>query len=195
MKIDKPKFNSLSKDQAIVELRNIIKQPKAAELPPCPGCSVPPINCSPSCPHAAGALSSDPVRYPVEPKVVPIVFEMATLRLIQPCWSCEGHMTADGSLGKCAQVAFYSASTLYPQLIVSYLDTLEAHKKLAYQWQVVVNSFGQTLMPTYVLKPDLNFCNDLRLGVLQQDFLTIADNFSEHIKQQARNMVKMLEAA
>lgn len=195
MKIDQPKFDSMTKEQAVVELRNIIMQPGAAQSPPCPGCKISPLNCSPKCPYAAEALSSDPDRYPIEPKVVPIVFEMVVLRLIQPCWSCEGHMTKEGYLNKYCQVAFYAASSLYPQLIVSYLSALEVQKKLAYQWQIVVNSFGQSLMPTYILKPDLNFCSDVRLGVLQQDLLTIAEKFSEHIKQQARDMVEVLEAA
>ncbi len=54
--------------------------------------------CSQHCPRAAHALSEDPDRHPIEPGIQPLVFAMKRLGVFTPCWSCEGHLPADGGL-------------------------------------------------------------------------------------------------
>jgi len=42
--------------------------------------------CSTACPEAASTLSVDPEAYPIEPGILPLIFQMKRLGLFQPCW-------------------------------------------------------------------------------------------------------------
>ena len=90
------------------------------------------------CPDAPKALSIDPDRYPVEPRILPLVFEMKRLRVFDPCWSCEGHSAADGSLWKTPMVWFYCKSTIYLRLLRDGLSQLKLSGRLKSPWDVVV---------------------------------------------------------
>ena len=110
--------------------------------------------CSPQCAEAPRALSSDPDRYPIEPAVLPLVFEMKRIGLFEPCWSCEGHLGTDGALWKLPRVWFYCDSMAHLRLLADLLDALEFSHRLAVRWQVVV-TFSNADNPhtTFSLEP------------------------------------------
>lgn len=199
MHIPTPKLEFHNKEMAEQALETLLMQPNARELRPCPSCKLPcesvqpaqcAVNCDASCENAPQALSSEPEMHPIEQQVVAIVFELSTLRLFQPCWSCEGHLNGQGEMWKLPQVSFYAASDLYPKLLVNYLNRLKYQKQLYYPWHVIMVDYGQTWSPTYQLEASLNqITEEIKLDLLQQDLRQIADGLAEKIKQEARLML------
>lgn len=173
------------------QLEQFKAQPEPSALAPCPGCNDHrPENCSSDCERAADALSIEPERYPIESKVVPLVFEMTASRLMQTCWSCEGHMDQYHKLWKVPQVSFYSDSPIYPKLILIHLTRLFQNKMLGYRWHVVLNDFTQSLNLTYSIQPDLNQVEAPRLGLLQQDLKMISEDMHSKLKQIANELLQ-----
>ncbi len=203
MHIPQPKTAFLDQATAIQELENLIAQPSARELRPCPNCQLPchsnipeqcAVNCNVDCVNTPQALSSEPDKHPIEQHVVNIVFELSSLRLIQPSWSCEGHLNGQNELWKLPQVSFYSSSALYPQLLVNYLTQLKNDKQLHYPWHISMVNYGQTWRPTYQMEGALNQVNEeIQLALLQQDLHRISDRLAEQLKQQARNMLALIQ--
>lgn len=199
MYIPTPKPGFLNKDVSERELQELIEQPGAQELRPCPNCQLPSdslspthnaVSCDVNCDNAPQALSSEPEQHPIEDNVVKIVFELSTLRLMQPCWSCEGHLNGQGKLWKLPQVGFYAASALYPKLLATYLTRLKNQKDLNYPWQVTIVDYGQTWGPTYQMEPALNQIEeDIELPLLQADLQRISNGLAEQLKQEARRML------
>lgn len=195
MKIVKPNEDFPRSQQIRLDLLQLIAQPSAAEAPPCPGCSIHrDPKCSAHCEHAAQGLSTDPASYPIEPHVIPLVYELATARLIQPCWSCEGHVSPDGGLWKLPQVSFYSRSAIYPQLLLRHIAILEGRKQLCCSWHVALSDFGQTWDVTYTLEPNLNYdqLRTIHLDPLHQDLSTLAFNLCANLKTLAGAMLNEL---
>jgi hypothetical protein len=110
--------------------------------------------CSPHCPQAPQALSSDPEKHPVEPAIMPLVYEMVRLGTFRPCWSCEGHLGKDGALWKVPRVWFYCDSVALPRLLSDGLKDLRHAGSLSTSWQVVV-TFSDRDNPdtTFSLEP------------------------------------------
>lgn len=189
MKIVTPK-NELRYDQATMEqLETFIAQPEPTVSPPCSGCEWhDQENCSTKCERAPRALSIDPDRYPIEPKVAGLVYEMAASRLLQTCFSCEGHMI-NNKLWKLPQVSFYSDSTIYVKLLMIYLDRIFHKKVLSYRWHIVLADLTPTLNLTYNIQPDLNQEESPHLGRLQQDLVTLADDMHGALKEIARELL------
>jgi hypothetical protein len=188
MKIDQPRVSTLDRARIKQDLLRLIAQPVAAESPPCVSCgNHVPANCSSKCAQAAASLSSEPARYPVEIKVVPLVFELAATRVMQPCWSCEGHLGPNGELWKLPQVSFYAESPLYPQLLLKHIHALELQKRLTYPWHVVLSDYGQTWDTTYTLEPNLSRQQAIHLGNLQADLNALAENLNDRLKAIARS--------
>jgi hypothetical protein len=119
-------------------------------------------------------LSSDPEKYPLEPGVVALVFEMTRLREISPCWSCEGHMNPQGKLWKVPQVWFYASSPVYVSLLSQYVWQLHSQGELVYPWQVTLLAYGEIGSITYSLQPDLNCIELPSLHAMQRDMKRIA---------------------
>ncbi|MDH5178369.1 MAG: hypothetical protein OEZ39_06890 [Gammaproteobacteria bacterium] len=199
MYIATPKPDFLNRENAEQELERLLAQPSVSAARPCPGCRLP-VNCGTvaandppchaGCENAPQALSSEPELHPIEKDVVAIVFELTALRLIQPCWSCEGHLDGRGELWKLPQVSFYAASPLYPKLICNYLTRLRHQKQLHYVWQVNLVDYGQTWSPAYQIEPCLNqISKPVELTLLQEDLRSIGNNLAEQIKQEARHML------
>ena len=190
MHIIKPNEQFLDVERLRSDLEAFINQPGSSEAPPCPGCTNHvPISCSAKCPDAPKALSIEPERYPVEPKVVPLVYELMSTHVLMTCWSCEGHMGAGGKLWKVPMVSFYSASAIYPKLLLKHIETLTYKKVLKYRWQVVLSDFAQTLGVTYSIQPELSLVVDVHLGQLQQDLGIIADDALLKMKAIAKEML------
>jgi hypothetical protein len=138
--------------------------------------------CSAACPEAPRRLSSDPERYPVEPRIVALVYAVAATDGLQPCWSCEGHPSSNGSLLRGPQVWFYAADVLLPALVAQ--RVAELAPKLATRWHVVLSPFSpEPTAPTYVLEAQVDATS--RLEDVQRDAAVIADGFSDALRQLA----------
>jgi len=194
MKIDRINDDFMDAEQARESLELLISQPTPQQLAPCQNCTQHvPNMCSPSCSDASSALSSDPVNFPLEEKVVPFVFELSATRLMQTCWSCEGHFDHEGKLWKIPQICFYASSPVYSHLLIRHINKLKLDKRLSYEWRVGIADFGQGAQFNYSVEPNLNLENDPRLGALQQDLCIIAENLCENLKYQAKKMLIELQ--
>lgn len=196
MHIPQPKFNDTDKAFIIDALSLLIQQPSAAQAPPCTNCQQPAIertNCSSNCENASEALSEDPVQFPIEKNIVPIVFELTTMRLVQTCWSCEGHATIDGKILKMPQISFYTEKPLYAQLISKYLSKLFWQKKLKYPWEITLSDYGQTLELTYTIKCDISCVENPDLKIMHQDLIAMGETLSTDIKSYAQELLTQLQ--
>jgi hypothetical protein len=128
------------------DLLRVLEAPAQWAERPCPGCSLPcpsphhhdacSCGCSVSCEQAPERLSIDPIHFPIEPRIVPVVYEMSASGLAQPCWSCEGHIDAEGQLYRWPGVWFYANSTTYVNLVRTTLNNLHATLRLARAWHI-----------------------------------------------------------
>lgn len=202
MRIEPPKPELLDRAALAAELSMLLGQPEAGALRPCPGCAVPcPCSmshdctcaCMPECPNIARVCSSDPERYPLEPAVVPLVFELNALRLVQTCWSCEGHRDAGDRLVKRPRVWFYTRSACYAQLISDYLATLRAQHRLSHPWQVRLVSQGQQGCVTYSIEPELDLPDATRLAALHHDLAVIGAGLAMRIRELASRALCVLD--
>lgn len=193
MKIAPPSADKLDLQQTLVELQTFIDQPTAVESPPCPGCKQHKIeNCSSNCDDASEAISIEPERYPIEEHVLPVVFEMMASRLLQTCWSCEGHYDSEGKLWKLPQVCFYAATPIYPKLLTMHLYELSGQHKLSYEWQIVFVDLASTWGVTYSLQPSLLYVDKPDLELMQKDLLHIAQGMNLSLKQHAKQMMETI---
>ena len=184
-----------SSDQ--VDLTRLIEE-SAVERRPCSDCKEPcacsrrsticSCRCSADCPLAPEKLSFDPEGYPLEPGVVPLVFELAKLRLLPTCWSCEGHDDGSGGIKKIPQVWFHSRSSTYPELLSSHLVQLQFRGILRFRWIVTVLGRTDEQSPKrYAVRPDLSLQRDkVELAELREDLLAIADGLQETLVERAR---------
>jgi len=195
--IPKPKFSDSAQLQLISELAHLIEQPSATQDPPCPRCQKPDRNnseCSYTCENAAEALSEEPNQFPIEENVVPLVFELTTLRLMQTCWSCEGHASIDGEILKLPQISFYTEKPFYAQLISKYLSRLFWRKELQYPWEIMLSDYGQTLEATYTIKCNLDHIENPVLQIMHQDLNAMSKDFSTQIKNYAQELLLQLKS-
>lgn len=184
-----------------VHLQLLLAQPTDKQLRPCPGCDIKCscirhsstccCSCSPACPHAPKRLSSEPAVHPIEPKVLPLVYGLSELRLVQPCWSCEGHTRNNKQIHKLPQVWFYSHNVVYPQLIAEHLHNLRVKHELNEPWHVTVSPFSaDNLVGTFLIKPELDKgVSNISLEKLQWDLRLISDNFAIHVRKFAHEML------
>ena len=200
MKIKDDCFKTEQKQQIKITLTNLINQPSDRQQRPCPGCRfavgaehslTTTAHCSAQCPYAPAQMSSDPERYPIEPAIVPLVYAFYTLRLMMPCWSCEGHADKNGALIKTPKLWFYSAADFYPKLVAQYVNTLKGQHKIENQWAVRLLPFSQSMFTiTYCLEPqDTPIHNDSLIS-LQRDIDVIAKNLRQEILKLAHHYVE-----
>lgn len=195
MHIPQPKFSAHDKTLIIDALNKLILQPSAVQSPPCSNCQQTQderSDCSPQCSNAAEALSEDPDKFPIEDNIVPLVFELTTMRLVQTCWSCEGHVSIDGKITKMPQISFYTEKPLYAQLISKHLSKLFWQKKLQYPWEITLSDYGQTLELTYTIKCDISCVDEPNLQIMHQDLNAMGENLSSEIKAYAQELLKQL---
>lgn len=198
------KIREFSDDRRINELRSkelleLLCQPTDKEKRPCISChkicncdkhsNRCTCDCSVDCSDAPRYLSSDPDRYPIESNVVPLVYVMSALRVVPPCWSCEGHFTSKGGLQRLPQLWFYSASTIYPELISEYLKELDFHHQVNYSWMVTVCPHTESNVTTFTImpeRPDDVKMSEIILQKMQSDFQTISVTLREGLFQLAK---------
>lgn len=191
MKINDNYIN-LEQSQAIkMALTDLINQPSDKQSRPCPGCcytvgdnqsTTTSLHCSSVCPMAARQMSSEPQRYPIEQGIVPLVYAFYTLRLMTPCWSCEGHDDKNGHLCKTPKLWFYSSNDFYAKLVAQYVSTLHGERKIDNPWTVRILPFSQSMFTTtYSLEP-LDIIADItNLQSLRNDITIIAENLRHEL--------------
>ncbi|MBT5047769.1 MAG: hypothetical protein HOM58_04645 [Rhodospirillaceae bacterium] len=152
--------------------------------------------CSPDCAEASRALSADPDHYPIEPGILPLVFEMKRLGFFRPCWSCEGHLGTDGALWKLPRVWFYCSSTAQLRLLGDGIKDLQLEGKLSAQWHIVV-TFSDSDNPdtTFSLEPADHTKDAALLPGLQNDALVIARSLEALMTGQAKKLQQTLDEA
>lgn len=145
--------------------------------------------CSPDCPDAAATLSVDPEHYPIEPEILPLVFQMKRLGLFQPCWSCEGHLAPNGALWKLPSVWFYCSSATHLRLLAMGLDRLAHAKKLHTAWQITVTySDPDNPETTFSLQPACSADNPPSLSHLREDVAEIARSLQYMMNDEGRKL-------
>lgn len=173
----------------------MLNQPRADEVRPCPGCVMPcaaheslvcACGCGQDCPDAPRELSSDPERYPIEAAILPLVFELTALGIVQPCWSCEGHSSGDRPIAKLPSVWFYADSPEYAVLVHRYLVGSYARRLTSTPWMVALTFGGDD--PAFTIRPDLWAAeSDTTLESLQVDVVALARDLREGTHHLARN--------
>lgn len=137
-------------------------------------------SCSPYCPDAPRALSSDPM-FPLEPRVAPLVFAMKRTGLLEPCWSCEGHAGPDGVLTKPPAVWFYCEATTHLRLLYAGIAKL----RLNAPWRIAITySDPNNPEPTFALEPLLG-APAPTLAQLQADIGAIAQALPDLMRNEA----------
>ena len=145
-------------------------------------------DCSVSCPHIATGLSSEENTFPIESHVLPLVYALNKMNIVQTCWSCEGHNDASGKLNKLPQVWFYSNSMMLIRVMSDCISLLKSKNITHYDWQLVTSYTARdSEMNAFSLKPDLNFIATPELAFLQQDILKIAQHLPKRLERHCRN--------
>jgi hypothetical protein len=139
----------------------------------------PAIGCRWNCHAAAQRLTSDPAS-PLEPAIVPLVFELKRLGVFCPCWSCEGHDDAEGRLTKLPRVWFYAQSVVHVRVLAETIDGISAMRPLSAPWRVAVTySDPDNPDTTFSLEPELGGEGG-ELSRLQDDARRIAEGLDPH---------------
>lgn len=134
------------------------------------------VRCHRYCPSAAKRLSSDQ-RFPLEPLVAPLVFELKRLGVFYPCWSCEGHNDAEGRLNKKPSIWFYADSVVHIRALAGAIDAMRNNGRLALPWQVTVtHSDPDNPDVTFSLEPAVG--TERTLDELQNDLRVMADEIA-----------------
>ena len=179
----------------VVHLRLLLRQPSDREVRPCPGCAVACAcarrsttcccGCAPDCPNVPAMLTSDPERYRLEPRVTPLVYALTCLRVVETCWSCEGHADEAGKVIKSPQVWFYAEDPVYPMLIAQHAQDLHVRKRLRRPWRVDVLPYSACDCTTFALRPVSIHGAGLR--ELQDDLDRLAENLVDSVRRLARD--------
>lgn len=155
------------------------------------GSSVCQCLCSPACPGAARGLSSCPDAFPIEPAILPLVFQMRRLGLFAPCWSCEGHRQKDGSPWKAPRVWFTCDSVAHLRLLASGVAAMKIAGRLKAHWQVVVvHSDPENPQTTFSLEPEPGDAEKLPLTDLQADVAELARSLQTMVSAEARALLR-----
>lgn len=180
------------------DLHHLLEQPSYEQVRPCPHCQQP-CNCSqsptctcmcgPDCPHAPVEMSIDGQRYPIEEKIVALVFAFNCLRVCPPYWSCEGHTLADGEFYRVPQVWFYSRSLLYPKLIGDYVHRLQTKQAIQNPWQISLAYSDHCLETAFCIEPKGGITKKPDLESMQADVRIISDGLVSGLKTLAKEYI------
>lgn len=192
----------LAKRARTDDLTRLLQQPTDRERRPCQNCDTPCkcsarstnccCGCSARCTDAPRFLSTEPDQHPIEPHMVPLIYALSSLRIVPPCWSCEGHLRPIGGLTRLPQVWFYSASTVYPELIASYFTDMKSRGKLVHQWTVSICPHTPGGATLFQIQPEGLQSFEIQakdLPSLQNDLCTIGDSLVISIRQLALNLL------
>jgi hypothetical protein len=137
-------------------------------------------------------MSSAPEEHPIEAGIVPLVYAFHNLRLIPPCWSCEGHYNKAGELGKLPRVWFYARSLAYPNLIAESISEPRIAKQLSQPWQVCLVRWNDAVDVTFSIEPRIKPRDEPRLERLRDDVKIIARALESGLKRISRHWIAQL---
>lgn len=148
------------------------------------------FDCSRSCVDAQRALSCEPDRFPIEPKIAPLVFEIQRLGVFYPCWSCEGHLDKLGKLWRLPAVWFYCEDLTHVRLLADGVADLHAKDILKSPWQVRLGyTDGDVPDTAFALEPFIEDRSGVLLETLQVDISTLAREMQSAMRQQAQELL------
>ena len=187
-----------------IELGELLGQPLPNDVRPCPGCDMPcpatgsttsASHCGPECPHAAKQMSSEPEEFPIEQGIVPLVYALYSLRLVEPCWSCEGHTKDDGTYWRLPQAWFYCRSQVLPRIMADALAQLRSKGVTEATWIInVTYAAEESLDPVYAIRPDLSMSESYDLQTLRRDVDGLAAGLLEAVRDRSRYYLKAIPA-
>jgi hypothetical protein len=190
----KPEQSLANIEYGVQVLQNILDQPGPQQKRPCPTCTVPcacsrstscTCQCSWKCPFLSIQLSSDPVKYPIESKIIPLVYAVNSLQVCPSYWSCEGHENDDGGLRHSPRVNFYSDSVIIPSLLTEYFGRLYFQKVTSYRWKITSLGMTSKFQAQYMIEPDIMRGVQGQLKILQADVFRIANCLYAGVNQDA----------
>lgn len=203
MKISDANLKPNQTQQIKEALISFVNQPSDKEERPCPGCrfavgesqsQTSTEFCNAYCINAPLQMSSDRQRYPIEAGAVPIVYAFYTMRLLTPCWSCEGHNSPEGVLLKTPKIWFYSLNEFYAKLLAQHVSQLKAQQRIENHWTVKLLPFSQSMFTTtYSLEPNDISTNVTNLSSLQNDLKIIAQHLREDMHQLAHSYIDLAD--
>lgn len=154
----------------------------------------PVFDCSLSCSDAQRALSCEPERFPIEPKITPLVFEIQRLGVFYPCWSCEGHLDKQEKLWRLPAVWFYCDDLTHLRLLADGVADLHAKGVLKNPWQVRLGYTDSDVPDTaFALEPFIEDRNSVDLETLQADVAALAREMQSAMRQQAQELLWSLD--
>lgn len=187
------------------ELIKICELPTDKQQRPCFECKRPcecsqsatcTCGCSAQCEHISETVSSSPQNYPIEAKIIPLVYSISSLAHCQPCWSCEGHTDQQGNVIKYPSVWFYSELMLLPHIINRTIQKLVLYDaNVRNKWVVELVSFDANIAPAYVLKPTFESEEIVNLASLQGDVRYISEHLFNCVKSEARVQLQAMNNA
>jgi hypothetical protein len=133
----------------------------------------------------AEQLSSEGDQYPIEPRVSPLVYGLASIRVVVPCWSCQGHLSRDRHQVKPPQVWLYSTSLFYVHLIGQFLTEEHEKHRCHHLWQIRSGPYAQGQIPIFIIEPRMSPLEIIQtdaLKILQRDLYTLGRNFEQRIR-------------
>ena len=141
-------------------------------------------------------MSSDPENHPIEPHIAPLVYALNCMRVTSPCWSCEGHLDAEGNPWRPPTVWFTAHSAAYPHVIAHCLQEELAAGTVSVPWLVSAVAWGQSAVSTFAIRPEPSENGGPGLAGLWRDVArfsaalpsrakTIAGSFAEAVRRGA----------
>jgi len=147
--------------------------------------------CSPDCEMVPEKMSSDR-NFPIEQGIIPLVYSFNRLRVIQPYWSCAGHVR-NGELLRVPQIWFYSDSLIHVKMLYDYLSRLKARRTIIHHWNICITHTDKLWDSGFCIKPDIEHIKQPKLEWLQKDVCIIADHLVDNIKKMAEEYIGRLK--
>lgn len=171
------------------EINTFLQHSAAPQVPCATDCSeAGKGHCSRDCQDIAKMLSSDPDKFPIEGKVVPLTYELGTFEGFDTCWSCEGHLRPSGKLWKLPSVWFYCSSVVLLRVLSNAVVRFNTHKLTHANWGVkVTHSDAGNPDTTFALQPDEGR-STVSLDKMQADCETIAKDLRTFVIDEAKSL-------
>lgn len=137
--------------------------------------------CTPSCPHAPLALTSDSA-FPIEDGILPLVFELKASRAYEPVWSCEGHYGHDQRLRRLPSVWFCCESLPQTRALAEVVSDLCFETRSSARWGISLccpdNPSRNTI---FKIAPEA--APGARLEPLRKDIAMLARNLRDRLSK------------
>lgn len=186
-------------EDRLKDLEFLLEQPTYKALRPCPGChklcpcraasAICTCMCGPDCEQANSVMSSEGENYPIDEKIVTLVFGLNCLRVCTPYWSCEGHRFGNGELHRVPQVWFYSRSMIYPKMMGEIVTQMKFKKKIRNPWHVCISYAEESLETGFSIEPDTKSIDKPNLESMQNDARCISDLLVPEMRHLAKKYI------